>query len=210
MGEKKSSFDRRETMALPKGVPPLDDWPQRFLVTKEEMSTGEHSPVCSGSSLFDSDLFTGEVIILVRGSREQQRASSGKDEDAYFRGRKRQAGVILTGVFMKEVPMNELTIGHEFGRGIRQPKPWQTNLIMKLIHRFLPHCTLVLDAKNMRIRKRQETLSPLLPREGVKEDLSLLGGFFAKGKRSPAERRNYFRKKENLKKYSFSPEYEYA
>ena len=68
----------------------------------------------------------------------------------------------------------------------------------------------MLDAKNMRIRKRQERLSPLLPREGVKEDLSLLGGFFAKGKRSPAERRNYFRKKENLKKYSFSPEYEYT
>ena len=170
----------------------------------------------------ESDLFRGRTLISVRKDEGE-----AKYEGAGSLG-KRRSTFTLEGRFKKSVAFEDLVIGHEFNEGVVGPPRWQRRLILGFLHKFFPHlkvklgerasalAPVILECKRIKVRRAaSDSEVPALERGGlercdVREETSLLGGFFAEKDRSPRERRRFFSKKENLATFSFDPDLEYT
>ena len=117
-------------------LPPVEAWPQRpLLLTMEEESGragGTRQRVVRANdpnewAEIDSDDFQGRALFFVRLPPSSP-APSSPAADAYFRGRKRLAGVILVGRFKRRLSTNDFIVGNDW-RPVNIPGRSQKSLM---------------------------------------------------------------------------------
>merc|ERR1712216_153099 len=89
-------------------LPPVEAWPQRpLLLTQVEEEGGGGKVVLAndpekGWAKIDSDVFEGRALFFVRLPECHAEYAAA---EAYFRGRKRLAGILLVGRFKRRLSM---------------------------------------------------------------------------------------------------------
>ena len=168
--------------------------------------------------LFSSDLFEGKCLIRLKGSKSDDQ--NGDDE--YFRGRKRIFQSVVQGRFKEEIPVSEVTTGHEFTRPLKNlPHPFilrtATAFIGKVspganivVHTEQPFVEATLGGTSQVVRGDEPGNEPNIMCRDIIEDCSVFGGVFAKGDVSTSRRKRIFSNPAKCKGYKFDTETVYT
>ncbi|KAL9186316.1 hypothetical protein ACHAXT_005554 [Thalassiosira profunda] len=167
---------------------------------------------------FSSDLFEGTCLIRLKGSN-----SDNPEGDAeYFNGRKRIFQSVVQGRFKEEVPVSDVTTGHEFTRPLKNlPHPFilrtATAFIGKVspganivVHTDQPFVEVTLCASSQIVRGDEPGNEPNITCKNIVEDCSIFGGVFAKGNVPASRRKRFFANSAKCKGYTFDTETVYT
>merc|ERR1712087_1050453 len=101
MGEEK-----RTEMTLTPPIPPPSEWRDFPVLVTRENADGDHVPCPLNESVpVSSRWFDGVAIFFVRSDNDDEISTS------YFAGKRRKAGVLLSGKFKERIPLHEVSVG---------------------------------------------------------------------------------------------------
>lgn len=226
----RSSFKKRSSIILDKSkavfareaysLPDVEEWPHRPLFVCV------NTPVCPDLKVshygvgacpigvqfkFESDLFKGECLIRLKGSK----SDDPQGDEEYFSGRKRIFQSVIQGQFKEKMNVADVLTGHEFIRPLKNlPHPWvlktATNFICKIspganiqVHTDQPFVEAVLAGSSQVVRGDMPGNEPNLTCKNIIEDCSVLGGVFSEGNVSVSKRKRILSNPTMCAKYSF-------
>ena len=187
-----ATIDRQEAEPVVEGPLCADDPPQG---AGELFPRGPEIVDVNGRAVpIDTEYFTGEILMHVKPSDEEEAASL-----AYFTGRKRLVGIELRGTFKRRISFDDLTCANVW-RPVLNPGGWQRRTILFVLSKFLPHLRLELGESQTSISAPVCLDAKRIIVGGLGEPL----GFF-----SLSARKRHFRNEENRKSCHYEPGTEY-
>lgn len=208
-------------------LPDISEWRHRPLIicvntaVSPNLRVPEHGlgPCPLGVPFkFSSDLFEGTCLIRLKGSKSDNPAGDA----GYFSGRKRIFQSVVQGRFKEEVPVSDVTTGHEFSRPLKNlPHPFILKTAASFIGKVTPGANIVvhndqpfveatLGGTSQVVRGDEPGNEPSITCRNITEDCSVFGGAFANGNVSVSRRKHLFSNPAKCKDYRYDTETVYT
>eukprot|EP00511_Aplanochytrium_stocchinoi_P000355 CAMPEP_0204822642 /NCGR_PEP_ID=MMETSP1346-20131115/839_1 /ASSEMBLY_ACC=CAM_ASM_000771 /TAXON_ID=215587 /ORGANISM="Aplanochytrium stocchinoi, Strain GSBS06" /LENGTH=312 /DNA_ID=CAMNT_0051948979 /DNA_START=436 /DNA_END=1374 /DNA_ORIENTATION=- len=209
-------FPEKSHFSCPRSLPIPTIWPDRPLLLREsrchygynEASEAKPMQLHGESCPFETDLFKGNIVVRMKNS-----PGTGN----YFKGKKRFSSIVISGQFKRKLNCGTIFTGQEFCHPIKTPGMFMSKALLKffkvlaplLVAEITPNETYFLSPIIQTVQTLTVTADPVnLTRDmTVTEDLTLLDGDFAEGKKMHkaifSKRKKYFSNQKNLNQYAF-------